>query len=147
MRLCLALILAAGVAACNSSSNPTTPTGQPPAGSIAFSATDLRAGTGTEATNGRAVTVNYTGWLYNTSGTENKGTLFDSSLAPGRGPLAFTVGANNIIPGFSQCALGMRVGGMRRCNIPPNLAYGSQGNSSIPPNATLIFELELLTVQ
>ena len=94
--------------------------------------------------------MNYTGWLYNTLGTDNKGTLFDSSLAPGKTPLGpFAVGTSSLIPGFSQCVLGMKVGGQRRCNIPPNLAYGSQGSSNgvIPPNATLIFELELLAVQ
>ena len=93
--------------------------------------------------------MNYTLWLYNTAGVDNKGSLIDSSLAPGKTPLPFTVGANNIIPGFSQCVLGMKVGGQRRCNIPPNLAYGSQGSTQggIPPNATLIFEIELLTVQ
>jgi len=136
------------VGACSSSNSPTAPSGQPPAGSVAFSTTELTVGTGTEATTGKAVTVNYTGWLYNTLGTDNKGSLFDSSLAAGRTPLAFTVGATNIIPGFSQCVLGMKVGGSRRCNIPPSLAYGAQGSgTTIPPNATLIFELQLLTVQ
>ena len=148
MRLCIALIFAIGVAACSGSDNPTAPSGQPPAGSIPFSTTDLRVGTGAEATAGRGVTVNYTLWLYNTAGIDNKGSLIDSSLAAGRTPLQFTIGAGNIIPGFSQCVTGMRVGGLRRCNIPPNLAYGSQGSSGgVPPNATLIFEIELLAVQ
>lgn len=139
--------LALAVSACNQSSSPTAPSGQPAAGSIPFSTTDLRVGTGTEATAGRTVTVNYTGWLYNSSGTDNKGSLFDSSLAAGRSPLAFTVGSSSIIPGFSQGVVGMRVGGSRRVIMPPSLAYGSQGSGSIPPNATLIFEIELLSVQ
>jgi FKBP-type peptidyl-prolyl cis-trans isomerase FkpA len=144
------MFLALFVSACSgdSSSNPTSPSSTSATSNLPFSTVDLRVGTGAEATTGRPVTVNYTGWLYNAAGTDNKGTLFDSSLAAGRTPLAFTVGASNIIPGFSQCVLGMKVGGLRRCTIPPALAYGSQGSgSTIPPNATLIFELELLTVQ
>ena len=134
------------VSACSGSDTPTAPSGQPPANSVAFSSTDLRVGTGAEATAGRLATVNYTGWLYNTAGTDNKGTLFQSTLAAGGSPFSFTVGSG-VIPGFTQCVTGMRVGGTRRCNIPPNLAYGAQGQGSIPPNATLIFELELLAVQ
>ena len=148
--ICSLMFLALFVSACggDSSSNPTSPSSTSATSNLPFSTVDLRVGTGAEATTGRPVTVNYTGWLYNAAGTDNKGTLFDSSLAAGRTPLAFTVGASNIIPGFSQCVLGMKVGGLRRCTIPPALAYGSQGSgSTIPPNATLIFELELLTVQ
>jgi len=141
------MFLALFVSACggNSSSSPTSPTAT---SNLPFSTVDLRAGTGAEATTGRPVSVNYTGWLYNAAGTDSKGTLFDSSLAAGRTPLSFTVGASNIIPGFSQCVQGMKVGGLRRCVLPPSLAYGSQGSgTTIPANATLIFELELLAVQ
>ena len=138
---------ALAVSACSGEdSGGTLPTA--PSANVPFSATDLRAGTGAEATTGRTVAVNYSGWLYNAGGTDNKGTLFDSSLAAGRTPLQFSVGASNIIPGFSQCVQGMRVSGVRRCVIPPSLAYGSQGSgNTIPANATLIFELELLAVQ
>lgn len=143
----VAVLCALFVGACSGSDTPTAPSGQPPAGSVPFSSTDLQIGTGAEASTGKTVTVNYTGWLYNTLGTDNKGTLFDSSLGANRGPYSFIVGGN-VIPGFSQCAVGMKVGGSRRCNIPPSLAYGSQGSPpSIPPNATLIFELQLLAVQ
>jgi FKBP-type peptidyl-prolyl cis-trans isomerase len=135
--------LALGVTACSSSNSTTGPSAT---SNLPFSTVDLRVGTGAEATSGKNVTVNYTGWLYNSLGQDFKGTLFDSSLATGRTPFPFTVGTG-VIPGFSQCVTGMKVGGLRRCNIPPALAYGSQGNQSIPPNATLIFELELLTVQ
>jgi FKBP-type peptidyl-prolyl cis-trans isomerase len=116
---------------------------------VAFSSTDITVGTGAEATTGENVTVNYTLWLYNTLGTDNKGSLIQSSLAAGGSPYSFVVGSNNTIAGFSQCVNGMKVGGNRRCNIPPNLAYGSQGSQQggIPPNATLIFEIQLLTVQ
>lgn len=138
-------VLAFGVSACSGSSSTTGPSAT---SNLPFSTVDLRVGTGADATSGKAVTVNYTGWLYNSLGQDFKGTLFDSSLAAGGTPLQFTVGASNIIPGFSQCALGMKVSGLRRCTLPPALAYGSQGRApSIPPNATLIFELELLTVQ
>lgn len=122
--------------------NPTTPVVN-----VGFSTTDLRVGTGAEATTGRTVTVNYTGWLYSATAPDNKGTQFDSSLAAGRAPLTFAVGTTQLIPGFSQGTLGMRVGGLRRVILPPNLAYGSQGNGPIPPNATIIFEIELLSVQ
>src|SRR5262245_11059312 len=99
----VALVVALGVSGCNSSS-PTSPSQV----NVPFSSVDLRVGTGAEATTGRSVTVNYTGWLYDAAGTNNKGSLFDSSLAAGRTPLVFTVGSNSIIPGFSQCVLGMR---------------------------------------
>ena len=139
------VVLAFGVSACSGSS-PTT-TGPSATSNLPFSTLDLRLGTGTQATNGNGVQVNYTGWLYDALGTDFKGQAFDSSLLPGHTPLVFTVGATNYIPGFSQCVLGMKVGGLRRCTIPPSLAYGSQGYQSIPPNATLIFELDLLNAQ
>jgi len=140
----IGLVVAVAAAGCSKD------TGTSPSSTVnvPFSNTDLRAGTGTEATTGRSVTVNYSGWLYNAQGVDNKGVLFDSSLAAGRTPLVFTVGASNIIPGFSQGVLGMKVGGLRRTVMPPNVAYGSQGSgNTIPPNATLIFEIELLAVQ
>lgn len=136
-------VLACGVSACSSSpTSPSTATSNLP-----FSAVDLRVGTGTEATSNRVATVNYTGWLYDKLGTDSKGSLFDSSLAAGHTPLSFTVFQQGIIPGFSQCVSNMKVGGLRRCTIPPALGYGAQGSGTIPPNATLIFEIELLSVQ
>jgi FKBP-type peptidyl-prolyl cis-trans isomerase FkpA len=136
-------LLAFLVSACGDDSTPTAPSANVP-----FSTVDLRIGTGAEATAGRLVTVNYSGWLYNSSGTDNKGTRFDSSLLPGREPLAFTVGTPNLIGGFNQGVVGMRVGGLRRVVIPPNLGYGAAGRPpEIPGNSTLIFELELLAVQ
>jgi FKBP-type peptidyl-prolyl cis-trans isomerase FkpA len=143
LKACL-FVLAFGVSGCSGSSSTTGPSAT---SNLPFSTVDLRVGTGAEATVGKAVTVNYTGWLYNSLGQDFKGTLFDSSLAAGATPLPFTVGSSGIIPGFSQCVLGMKVSGLRRCTIPPALAYGSQGRAPIPANATLIFELELLTVQ
>jgi FKBP-type peptidyl-prolyl cis-trans isomerase FkpA len=140
--LCLCLV-AAGCGG-NSPSSPSTP--QP---SAPYSQTDLVVGTGAEAVNGRFVTVNYTGWLYNPALPENKGTQFDSSLNPGRTPFQFTLGARGVIAGWELGVPGMRVGGRRRLTIPAELGYGSQGspNGGIPGGATLVFDIELLNVQ
>ena len=103
-------------------------------------------GTGVEATAGRTITVNYTGWLYDASRPESKGTQFDTTT--GRGPAMFQIGVGAVIRGWDQGVVGMRVGGRRRLVIPAELAYGSQGRApSIPPNAALVFEIELLSVQ
>ena len=137
MRLTLlgALALAVVVSGC-SKDNPTAPSANVP-----FSTVDVRVGTGTEATTGRLVQVNYSGYLYSATAAENKGTPFDAGTFP------FTVGTG-VIPGFSQGVQGMRVGGIRRVIIPPNLGYGAQGSPpAIPGNATLVFDIELLAVQ
>ena len=111
-----------------------------------FSQTDLRAGNGAEAVAGRTVTVNYTGWLYAPTQPEQKGQQFDTSI--GRTPFVFVVGAGRVIQGWDRGVPGMRVGGLRRLVIPPDLAYGAQGAPpNIPPNATLVFDVELLAVQ
>ena len=115
-----------------------------PSVNVPFSQTDIRVGTGAEATSGRRVTVNYTGWLYSTSAAENKGQQFDSSV--GRTPFEFTLGSGQVIRGWDQGVVGMRVGGQRRLIIPPSLGYGSMGSGPIPPNATLVFDIELLNV-
>jgi FKBP-type peptidyl-prolyl cis-trans isomerase FkpA len=113
----------------------------------AFTRTDLQIGTGREATKGNGLSVHYTGWLYDPSRPDLKGRMFDSSRD--RGPFNFVLGAGQVIPGWDQGFVGMKVGGRRRLIIPPNLAYGMDGAGSgiIPPNATLIFEMELLDVQ
>ncbi|PIU03791.1 peptidylprolyl isomerase [Candidatus Shapirobacteria bacterium CG08_land_8_20_14_0_20_39_18] len=101
---------------------------------------DLVMGTGTEAVNGKTVTVNYLGTLEN-------GTKFDSSYDRGT-PFAFQLGAGEVIKGWDQGVAGMKVGGKRRLTIPSELGYGSAGAGGvIPPNATLIFEVELLKVE
>ena len=142
----IALVLCAALAA--GCGNPNSPSPGPGTDSAPYSATDLTVGTGTEVTTGRRATVNYTGWLYSASAAGNKGTRFDSSLDPGRTPFVFLVGAREVIAGWDQGVPGMRVGGIRRLILPPELAYGAQGRSpSIPPNATLLFEIELLAVQ
>jgi len=132
------LVLAAGVAGCSDS--PTAPSNYAP-----FSQTDLTLGTGGDAISGRLLTVHYTGWFYGESRPDKKGPVFDSSA--GGDPFSFTLGAGQVIAGWDQGLLGMRVGGVRRLIIPPSLAYGSFRNGPIPPNATLVFEVELLEVQ
>lgn len=128
--LLMALLAAAGCGSANSTA-PSTSTG-------VFTITDLVVGTGATAVSGSTVTVTYTGWLYDTGKPNGKGTQFESGTIP------FVVGGNGVIQGFSQGVLGMKVGGQRRVIIPPALAYGSQSPSaSIPPNATLVFEITL----
>ena len=127
---------------CGGDSNPTAPIlpGAP------FSQTDLRVGTGADALAGRRVTVHYTGWLYDHTRPEQKGQQFETSI--GRTPFPFTLGAGQVIRGWDQGVAGMKVGGQRRLVIPPDLAYGSAGAGGvIPPNATLVFDIELLDVQ
>jgi FKBP-type peptidyl-prolyl cis-trans isomerase FkpA len=91
------------------------------------------------------VTVNYTGWLYDGAAAENKGRQFDTSV--GRGPLPVALGAGQVIAGWDQGLVGMRVGGLRRLVVPPSLGYGSQAQGPIPANSTLVFDIELLSVQ
>jgi FKBP-type peptidyl-prolyl cis-trans isomerase FkpA len=131
------LALAVFFAGCSDS--PTTPANNAP-----FSQTDIVAGTGGDAATGRVVTVHYTGWFYDASGSGGKGVQFDSSA--GQTPLSFTLGAGQVIRGWEQGLQGMRVGGIRRLVVPPSLAYGDTRFGPIPPNATLVFEIELLQV-
>ena len=128
--------LSAVVVGCNS---PTSPTASP-----GFIQTDLRMGTGAEAVAGSVVTVEYTGWFYDASKPDQKGVQFDTST--GREALTFTVGAGQVIAGWDRGITGMRVGGMRRLVIPPSLAYGGTRVGLIPPNTTLLFDVELLGV-
>src|SRR5687767_13124463 len=129
-------VVSLGAVACggDSGTSPTILPGAP------FSTTDLRVGTGADAVAGRRVTVNYTGWIYDPARAENKGQQFDSSLTAGRQPFPFTLGTGAVIRGFDQGVSGMKVGGLRRVTIPPDLAYGSAGGAGgvIPPNATLV---------
>ena len=105
-----------------------------------------KVGDGAEATSGRPVTVHYTGWLYSQSAPGNRGSKFDSSRDRNQ-PFPFTLGVGQVIRGWDQGVAGMKVGGQRTLVIPPGLAYGSQGSGQIPPNATLVFDVELLDVR
>jgi FKBP-type peptidyl-prolyl cis-trans isomerase FkpA len=107
--------------------------------------TDLAVGTGIEAIAGDSVTVAYTGWLYDSTKTEGKGTQFDQATAAS--PFTFVLGKAAVIAGWDQGVAGMRVGGKRRLVIPPGLAYGAQGLGSIPGNATLVFDIEVLAIK
>jgi len=100
---------------------------------------DLQLGTGAEAVAGKTVEVDYTGWLLD-------GKQFDSSK--GRGPFAFALGGGQVIKGWDQGVVGMKVGGKRKLTIPPELGYGMRGFPGvIPAQATLVFEVELLAVR
>jgi FKBP-type peptidyl-prolyl cis-trans isomerase FkpA len=112
---------------------------------VAFTKTDLVVGTGATAASGQTVKVNYTGWLYDANKPDNKGAQFDSSI--GRGPFSFPLGAGRVISGWDQGVAGMKIGGSRRLIIPPELGYGASGVGPIPPNATLVFDVELLSIQ
>jgi FKBP-type peptidyl-prolyl cis-trans isomerase len=106
--------------------------------------TDTKTGDGAAATPGNKVSVHYTGWLYNNGA---KGTKFDSSVDRGQ-PFQFTLGAHQVIAGWDEGVAGMKVGGKRTLIIPPELGYGVRGAGGvIPPNATLMFDVELLGVQ
>ena len=99
---------------------------------------DLKVGTGQEAKNHDHVKVHYTGWL-------TSGKKFDSSV--GGAPFDFTIGRGDVIKGWDEGVTGMKVGGKRQLHIPPNLAYGAQGYpGAIPPNATLIFDIQLVSI-
>src|ERR1700740_2596840 len=106
--------------------------------------TDTKTGDGSTATSGNKVSVHYTGWLYNNGA---KGAKFDSSVDRGQ-PFQFTLGAHQVIAGWDEGVAGMKVGGKRTLFTPPELGYGARGAGGvIPPNATLMFDVELLGVQ
>ncbi|MGE0593327.1 MAG: FKBP-type peptidyl-prolyl cis-trans isomerase [Vicinamibacterales bacterium] len=110
-------------------------------------AQDQQAGDGEEATAGRAVTVHYTGWLYSDTAEGHRGRQFDSSRDRNE-PFTFRLGGGEVIRGWDEGVAGMRVGGRRTLTIPPSLGYGARGAGGvIPPNATLVFDVELLGVR
>jgi FKBP-type peptidyl-prolyl cis-trans isomerase FkpA len=131
---CMALALLSGCAA-----SPTSPTPAP-----GFSTTDIRLGTGAQAATGQQLTVEYTLWLYDSTHPEGKGLLLDTSM--GAGPFSFVLGSGAVIAGWEQGLPGMRVGGLRRLVVPPSLGYGGTRREAIPPYATLVFDVELLSV-
>jgi len=104
---------------------------------------DDKIGDGTEATPGSYVDMHYTGWLYDPKAPDRRGTQFDSSRDSGK-PLTFQLDARTVIRGWDLGVKGMKVGGKRTLIIPGYLAYGPKGSSSIPPNATLLFEVEMV---
>jgi FKBP-type peptidyl-prolyl cis-trans isomerase FkpA len=108
--------------------------------------TDIKLGEGAQAAAGHGVTVHYTGWLYDEAAPDHKGKKFDSSRDR-NDPFEFPLGAGHVIKGWDQGVEGMKVGGQRTLVIPENLGYGARGAGGvIPPNATLVFDVELLGV-
>lgn len=132
MRAAAVVALALGLAACGGDN------GVSPSATGTLGIEDLVVGTGATAATGDTVTVHYLGTLQN-------GTKFDSSYDRNQ-PYVFRIGAGQVIAGWDQGLPGMRVGGRRKLTIPPSLAYGTSGYGPIPPNATLVFEIELLSI-
>jgi FKBP-type peptidyl-prolyl cis-trans isomerase FkpA len=141
MRFALPLLALLTLSAC---ADPGPPSG----GSVAeLQRIDEKAGTGATAIAGSDVTVHYTGWLYDEKAKEMRGEKFDSSVDRGE-PFTFLLGAGQVIRGWDDGVAGMRVGGKRRLLIPSDYGYGRDGAGGvIPPNASLVFEVELLAVK
>jgi FKBP-type peptidyl-prolyl cis-trans isomerase FkpA len=140
MRRLLIPLLLSLLAAC-------TPPGPPPGGTIAeFQKLDTEVGSGAEAVPGTNVTVHYTGWLYDENAADRHGQKFDSSLDRGE-PFTFPLGGGRVIRGWDEGVAGMKVGGKRTLMIPAEYGYGARGAGGvIPPNASLVFDVELLGV-
>jgi FKBP-type peptidyl-prolyl cis-trans isomerase FkpA len=151
-KLCLSLCAALIMSGCQAETTPTTNTTQE--GKPAMSAPitelqkiDTQVGTGREAEIGFNVTVHYTGWLYDPTAEGNKGKKFDSSVDR-KEPFNFFLGGQQVIQGWDEGFAGMKIGGKRTLIIPPEMAYGARGAGGvIPPNATLVFDVELLDVK
>jgi FKBP-type peptidyl-prolyl cis-trans isomerase len=123
------------------------PNDLPKAPVTALSKLERTVGTGTEAKAGATVQVHYTGWLYDPAAADGHGKKFDSSLDRGQ-PFAFRLGTGMVIRGWDEGVAGMKIGGKRTLVIPAEMGYGARGAGGvIPPNATLIFDVELLGVR
>ena len=147
-------VVLVGLAIVRARSGVAVPAGALPPATAPVSATnqdlkmtDVKVGSGTEAVAGKTVVVHYTGWLYDESAPDKKGTKFDSSRDRGD-PFTFPLGGGQVIKGWDQGFAGMKVGGQRQLVIPPEMGYGARGAGGvIPPNATLLFDVELLDVK
>jgi FKBP-type peptidyl-prolyl cis-trans isomerase len=141
------LAFAVAAAGCGNASEESSLAAMPESGITVLQKTDVTTGNGAEARTGATVRVHFTGWLYDPAAADNRGTKFDSSRDSDT-PFEFRVGAGEVIEGWDEGVAGMKVGGTRVLTVPPALGYGAGGASGvIPPNATLIFELELLDVR
>lgn len=143
----LALLLT-GLITCSAMADPLTPAQN---GSVmtlsGMTMTDSVKGKGPAAKRGNIVVVHYTGWLYDPTAPGSKGQKFDSSVDRGE-PFSFMLGAGRVIRGWDEGLVGMTVGSKRTLVIPPDMAYGSRGAGNvIPPNATLVFDVELLELR
>ncbi|MGB9108358.1 MAG: FKBP-type peptidyl-prolyl cis-trans isomerase [Telluria sp.] len=139
--LIAAFVAVLGLSACGGSGGGDASSSVTVANPAAFTKTDTVLGTGLDATAGKSVNVTYTGWLYSATATDNKGAQFDT------GTFSFTLGAGSVIAGFDQGVLGMKVGGKRTLLIPSSMGYGASGSGAIPPNAGLVFDVTLNSVQ
>jgi FKBP-type peptidyl-prolyl cis-trans isomerase FkpA len=123
------------------------PAGTPVSGVHSLEIVELRPGDGAAIAAGQKAVVQYTGWLYEASAPEKKGKQFDSSRGTGQ-PFRFTVGGGEVIKGWDQGVVGMKIGGRRRLTIPADLAYGDSGAGGvIPPGATLVFDVDLVAIE
>jgi FKBP-type peptidyl-prolyl cis-trans isomerase FkpA len=144
------VVTALFVAGC--SKEPPPPAAAPTMGATApitqLQKTDVIKGTGEGISAGQQAVVHYTGWVYDPSAPDHKGKQFDSSRKRGR-PFRFVIGAGRVIKGWDEGVQGMQPGGQRQLVIPSDLAYGptGAGDGAIPPNATLLFEVELLAIE
>lgn len=123
-----------------------SPPGPPPGGTLAaFETIDSQKGSGAEAVAGKAVTVHYTGWIYDQRAANRHGKTFDSSVSRGE-PFTFTLGAGQVIRGWDEGVAGMKVGGKRTLMVPPDMGYGDRRVGPIPAGSSLVFDVELLDV-
>jgi FKBP-type peptidyl-prolyl cis-trans isomerase FkpA len=137
--LCAGLCL---LIACHGKAPPAAPTAPRP-----LQITELSPGAGAAIGNDQTAVVDYMGWIFDPGAPDHKGRLFDSSQANGA-PIRFTLGRGQVIKGWDQGVLGMKAHGRRQLIIPPELAYGDRGAGSvIPPAATLIFDVELVSIE
>jgi FKBP-type peptidyl-prolyl cis-trans isomerase FkpA len=137
----LLILVLTGLAVAQAPNNPPPVAGNPTKTASGLEYWDIKEGTGKPAKAGSDVTVNYTGWV------ASNGKKFDSSLDR-REPFTMTIDSTRVIKGWTEGLKGMRVGGVRRLRVPPQLGYGARGaGKDIPPNATLIFDIELLQVR
>lgn len=146
--LAAALLLATcGALAQTGATDPSTTSSKMGAKLNELQKIDHKIGTGAEAVQGASVVVHYTGWLYAPAAADHKGTKFDSSRDRNE-PFVFPLGGGRVIRGWDEGVAGMKVGGQRTLIIPPDMGYGSRGAGGvIPPDATLLFDVELLDVK
>src|SRR4030088_3099851 len=135
-------VLVGLIAACSGK-----PGAAPTSGVNSMQSMEINPGTGESITAGKIAVVQYTGWLYEAAAKDNKGKQFDSSRTHGQ-PFRFPVGTGQVIKGWDQGVVGMKVGESRRLIIPPDLAYGDSGAGGvIPPGATLVFDVDLVAIE
>ena len=153
LTLAAAFVATLALTACGSSDNSpvqVAPLPPPPPPAVvtndpaALGSKDTVVGTGAEAAFGKGVNVYYTGWYYDSTKPDNKGPQFETNV--GKAPVAFILGPG-LIAGWNEGIPGMKVGGKRTLTIPSSKAYGTTGKGAIPPNAGLVFDIELVTVK